>query len=168
MDRALEKMSLEDLHKIVDHVVGLMERAERRTEAGHRNAFRYLPKYSILLRAKIGELGPNKSDLIGMIKALYGDSYVRMLQTYEEAAGTPRHEGIMTTATVEELSPSSVAPSTSPVSEVPSMSPVSGISPTSPSFLNSFNLAAARAAKKAKRGGGTRRRTKWSRRKRRQ
>jgi len=157
MDSALEKMSLEGLYKIVDHVVGLMERAEHRTESGHRNAFRYLPKYSVLLRTKIGELGPNKKEVIEMRKVLYDDSYVRMLQTYEEAAGLPRHEGVMTTSAVEALSPSSEVPSTSPASEVPSMSPMSAMSPKSPGILNTFNLAAARAAKKAKRGGATRR-----------
>lgn len=168
MDETLEKMSVEGLRKVLDHVVGLMERAESRAENPGTNIFKYLPKYSVLLRRKIGVIGENKGALIEMINALYDDSFVRMLHKYEEATGFTGDKGIAKSETTSGHASETTAPS--PFSEAPAMSPVSPVNPptpTSPLFGN-FNIQAARAAKKAKKGGATRRRTKRFRRKRRQ
>jgi hypothetical protein len=165
MDEVLGKLPLEGLYKVLDHVVGLMERAEHRTEVGNRNAFRYLPKYSVLLKGKIAALGSNKDELIAMIKVVYNDSYVRMLQKYEEVAGLPNNTPISIPDSTSGRASETTAPS--PFSEAPAMSPMSAPTPTSPSLWNTFNLAAARAAKRAKKGGATKRQTKRSRRKRR-
>ena len=168
MDETLNKMTVEGLHKVLDHVIGLMERAERRAEKGGEDIFKYLPKYSVLLKGKIRVIGENKGALIEMINALYSDSFVRMLNKYEEATGFMGDESIAKSETTSGHASETTAPS--PFSEAPPMSPVSAVSaptPTSPLFRN-FNLEAARAAKKAKKGGATRRQTKRFRRKRRQ
>lgn len=166
MDETLNKMTVEGLHKVLDHVIGLMERAERRAEKGGEDIFKYLPKYSVLLKGKIRVIGENKGALIEMINALYSDSFVKMLHKYEEATGFMGNEGIAKSETTSGHASETTAPS--PFSEAPSMSPVNAPTPTSPSFFNTFNLQAARAAKKAKKGGATRRQTKRFRRKRRQ
>lgn len=146
-------MTIDDLHKILGHVVSLMERAEGRAENGGKNLFKYLPKYSILLKRKIEAIKENKGALIEMINVLYDDSFVRMLHAYEEAPDTLRKNF--------------AKPLPMQYSERTPVSPFSNASPTSPLFSN-FNLAAAIAAKKAKKGGAMRRRTKRFRRKRRQ
>ena len=164
MDETLEKMTIEELQKVLGHVVGLMERAERRAENENKHIFAYVPKYSILLQNKMREVGRDKVRLIEMIKVVYDDPYVRMLQTYEEATGFKANTRVTKSESISEapspFSPFSEAPS--PFSETPAMSPMS------PSFLNSFNLGAARAARAAKKGGAMRRQTKRFRRKRRQ
>ena len=163
----MEKMSIEGLHTVIHHFVGLMERAEARAENGHKNAFKYLPKYSVLLKRKLGQIGQNKRELIEMIKVLDDDSYVRMLEKHEEMAGM--NFEAMSRAESEQT-PISIEPSMSPMSPMSTnipKSPVSTNIPKSPSLFNSFNLARERAAKKAKKGGATRKQTKRSRLKRR-
>jgi mRNA-degrading endonuclease HigB of HigAB toxin-antitoxin module len=149
MDETLEKMTIEELQKVLGHVVGLMERAERRAENENKQIFTYVPKYSILLKNKMREVGGDKVRLIEMIKVVYDDPYVRMLQAYEEAMGFKANTRVTKSESISEApSPFSEAPSPfSPFSETPAMSPMS------PSFLNTFNLAAKRAAKRQKRAG---------------
>ena len=152
-------MTIENLHKVLDHVVALMERAEHRTVNGHKNAFKYLPKYSDLLRHEIKKHEHNKDALIGIIKEVYGDSYVRLLHEYEKATVGPaalRNSVIKKMANVENVTrQSSERHTASPMSN--SSSPP--MSPATSGMWNTFNLASARAAKAAaKKRGGTRRR----------
>lgn len=173
MEEILKKMTIDELHKLIHHVVGLMERAEGRAEEGHTNAFKYAPKYSVLLREKLGQLGQNKAELIELILVLYDDSYVRMLHKHEELLDPLVFQEETRFNMPYEVSSEGTVPS--PISEVPTMSP------KSPGLFNTFNLPAAKAAaaaaaaaakfsaesvKRVKKEGG-RRRTKRSRLKRR-